>query len=152
MFKRLAHDGKVVSAEISERTITVDVDLTGIELVTTTQNGLKRTYRGPGHHTFATSRVSDPQLIPTLQAEGVRYSAARSSHWLDETLSLLLPAIALFGIWFYAVRRFRLSRWENGMDFRMAGLARPHGSLCGRPRSGGHSYDAAGDAGRPRPA
>src|ERR1039458_7517474 len=30
-FKRLAHDGKVVSAEISERAITVDVDLTGID-------------------------------------------------------------------------------------------------------------------------
>jgi len=104
-FKRLAHEGKVMSAEISERTITVDVDLTGIELVTTTPNALKRTYRGPGHRTFATFRVSDPTLIPTLQAEGVRYSAARSGHWLDETLSLLLPAIALFGIWFFVVRR-----------------------------------------------
>ena len=100
-FKRLAHDGKVVSADISERTITIDVDLTGIELVTTTPNGFQHTYRGPGHRTFATFRVSDPELIPTLQAEGVRYSAARSSHWLDETLSLLVPAIALFGIWFY---------------------------------------------------
>ena len=97
-FKRLAHDGKVVSAEISERTITIDVDLTAIELVTTTPNGFKHTYRGPGHRTFATFRVSDPELIRTLQAEGVRYSAARSSHWLDETLSLLVPAIALFGI------------------------------------------------------
>jgi hypothetical protein len=27
----------------------------------------------------------------TRQAEGVRYSAARPSHWLDETFSLLLP-------------------------------------------------------------
>ena len=106
-FKRLAHDGKVMNAEISERTITVDVDLTGIELSTTTPNGIEHTYRGPGHRTFATFRVGDPTLIPTLQAEGVRYSAARSSRWLDETLSLLLPAIALFGIWLYAVRRLK---------------------------------------------
>lgn len=105
-FKRLAHDGKVISAEISERTITVDVDLTGIEVLTKNSHGFERTYRGPGHRTFATFRVSDPELIPTLQAEGVRFSAARSSHWLDETLSLLLPAITLFGIWFFIVRRW----------------------------------------------
>jgi len=106
-FKRLAHDGKVLHAEIGDRTIAVEVDLTGIELVTSTPGGLQRTYRGPGHRTFATFRVADPDLIPTLEAEGVRFSAARSSHWLDEMLSLLLPAVALFGIWFYVVRRLK---------------------------------------------
>ena len=78
-FKRLAHDGKVLNAVVSERTITVDVDLNGTQLSTTTPNGIEHTYRGPGHRIFATFRVSDPTLIPTLQADGVRYSAARSS-------------------------------------------------------------------------
>jgi cell division protease FtsH len=106
-FKRLAHDGKVLNAEIRERTITVDVDLTGTQVLTRTPSGIEHTYRGPDHRTFATFRVSDPTLIPTLQSEGVRYSAARSSFWLDEALSWLLPAIALFGIWFYIVRRLK---------------------------------------------
>jgi len=78
-FKRLAHDGKVMSAEISERTITVDVDLTGIQLSTTTPNGIEHTYRGPGHRTFATFRVSDPTMIPTLQASPSRICASDAS-------------------------------------------------------------------------
>lgn len=105
-FKRLAQTGKVLDAEIGARTITANVDLSGTELVTSSPTAFKRTYRGPGHREFTTFRVSDPALISELQAEGVRFSAARSSHWLDETLSLLLPAAAFIGIWFYGVRRF----------------------------------------------
>ena len=43
----------------------------------------------------------------TRQAEGVRYSAARPSHWLDETFFLLPPTIARFLIWFYVARRLK---------------------------------------------
>ena len=106
-FKRLAHEGKVLDAEIGDRTITANVDLSGTELITTTPTGFKRTYHGPGRREFTTFRVSDPALISELQAAGVRYSAARSSHWFDDVLSFLLPALLLFGIWFYVVRRLK---------------------------------------------
>lgn len=97
----------MLDAEIGERTITTNVDLSGTELVTSTPTGFKRTYRGPGRREFTTFRVSDPTLIWELQAEGVRFSAARSSHWFDEILSLLIPAAAFIGIWIYVVHRLK---------------------------------------------
>ena len=61
-------------------------------------------YRGPGHRKFAAFRVDDPNLISELQTEGVQYSGARRSHWFDQLLSVLVPAVLFFGIWFYVVR------------------------------------------------
>ena len=38
-FKRLVHEHKVLNVVINDRTVTVNVDMTGIELTTSTQEG-----------------------------------------------------------------------------------------------------------------
>lgn len=103
-FKRLVHEHKVLDVVINDRTVTVNVDMTGIELTTSTEQGATRLYRGPGHRQFAAFRVDDPNLISELQTEGVQYSGARRSHRFDELLSVLVPAVVFFGIWLYVVR------------------------------------------------
>lgn len=103
-FKRLLHEHKVLDVVINDRTVSLNVDMTGIELTTSTQEGTPRIYRGPGHRKFVAFRVDDPNLISELQTEGVQYSGARRSHWIDELLSFLVPAVVFFGIWFYVVR------------------------------------------------
>ena len=104
-FKHLVHDGKALDVEIDDRTITVDVDMTSTEVTASTPEGASKTYRGPGHRKFVTFRVGDPHLISELQAEGSRYSAARRSHWLDEMLSIVAPAVVFLGLWLYVIRQ-----------------------------------------------
>lgn len=104
-FKRLVHEHKILDVAVDDRTVKMDVDMTGTEVTTSDPAGLTTIHRGPGHDKFIAFRVQDPNLIPELQAAGVRYSGARRSHWFDDLLSFLVPAVAFFGIWFYVVQR-----------------------------------------------
>ncbi len=102
-FKRLLHAGKIVDAEIGDRTIRGVMDLSGTEVLVTAGSGRTRTIGGVGLAPYVTFRLEDPTLLAELQTANVRYGAERRAHWFDELLSLLLPAAAFFGIWAYAL-------------------------------------------------
>ena len=103
-FKRLARGGRIVYAEIGDQAITGTLDLTDAQVIVTDQHDASRTVSGPGQRPFTTFRLEDPSLLADLAAGGARYGAVRRSHWIDEALSYLIPLLAFFGIWYYALR------------------------------------------------
>ncbi len=103
-FKRLARAGRIVYAEIGDRSITGTLDLTDTQVIVTDQHGVSKTVGGPGQRPFTTFRLDDPALQADLAAGGARYGGVRRSHWIDDTLSYLIPLLAFFGIWYYALR------------------------------------------------
>jgi cell division protease FtsH len=55
---------------------------------------------------FVTVRVDDPDLIRTLEAQGVQYSGRYESDFLKTLLSWLIPLGLLFILWGFLSRRF----------------------------------------------
>ena len=54
---------------------------------------------------FVTVRVTDDQLVPELQKQGVLYEGQYESPVLNAIVSWVLPAIVFVGIWALAMRR-----------------------------------------------
>ena len=54
---------------------------------------------------FVTVRVSDEQLVPELQKQGVLYEGQYESPILNAIVSWVLPAVVFVGIWALAMRR-----------------------------------------------
>jgi cell division protease FtsH len=54
---------------------------------------------------FVTTRVA-PDLASKLDKHHVTYTGEIPSSWLTDVLSWVLPAVILFGLWMFVVRRF----------------------------------------------
>jgi cell division protease FtsH len=59
----------------------------------------------PDLHKVEIRSVSDPQLVPELQAAHVRYSGAAQSGWLLALISWVLPAVVLVVVWNLMLRK-----------------------------------------------
>lgn len=51
--------------------------------------------------------INDPQLIPTLDAKNIQYSAISDSNWLTKTFSFIFPFIIIILIWLFITSRFQ---------------------------------------------
>jgi cell division protease FtsH len=60
----------------------------------------------PPPRRFVTVRVDDPELIRTLETNGVQYSGRYESDFLKNLLSWLIPIGLLFILWGFLSRRF----------------------------------------------
>ena len=58
---------------------------------------------------FVTIRVDDPQLVPTLDKQGVSYTGRYESQWFASLLSFVLPLVFFILIW-----RFLIGRMAGG--------------------------------------
>jgi cell division protease FtsH len=87
-FQQLVREGKVAEAGISDRFI---------------QGTLKEPLPG-GETRFATTRV-EPEIADDLDRHGVRYTGRIESTLLRDLLSLFLPILLFFGVWFFLNRR-----------------------------------------------
>lgn len=54
---------------------------------------------------FATNRVTDPQLIDSLSAAGIRFHGTSDTGWITALASWLVPLVAFVFIWNLMVRR-----------------------------------------------
>ncbi|WP_063552621.1 ATP-dependent zinc metalloprotease FtsH [Burkholderia territorii] len=54
---------------------------------------------------FATNRVTDPQLIDTLTAAGIRFHGTSDTGWITSLASWLVPLVAFVFIWNLMLRR-----------------------------------------------
>jgi cell division protease FtsH len=131
----------------------------------------------PPPRRFVTVRVDDPELIRTLETNGVQYSGRYESDFLKNLLSWLIPLGLLFILWGFLSRRFgpgqgvlnfgksrarRYAERETGVTFtevadhrlspppaEICRTRRPHSERCAAGRSARHGQDSPG-AGRGR--
>jgi cell division protease FtsH len=87
-FQQLLHDGKVEKVAVSDRYI---------------QGTLKEPLPN-GKKQFVTTRV-DEDLAGQLQKAGVTYSGQVENTFLTDLLLWVIPAIVVFGIWTFFIRR-----------------------------------------------
>ncbi len=58
-----------------------------------------------GEPNFVTVRLEDPDLLKSLDKEGISYTARMDKTWLTSLLSWLLPMLLLVGVWIYFIRK-----------------------------------------------
>ncbi|HYF09029.1 MAG TPA: ATP-dependent zinc metalloprotease FtsH [Acetobacteraceae bacterium] len=89
-FQQLLRAGQITEVRVSDRTI---------------QGVVKEPLPG-GQTRFATTRVEPPELAEELDRAGVRFAGQIESTFLRDILSLLLPILLFFGVWYVMARRF----------------------------------------------
>jgi cell division protease FtsH len=60
---------------------------------------------GKGEPHFTTVRLEDPNLLASLDKEGIAYTARLDKTWLTTLLGWLLPMLLLMGVWIYVIRK-----------------------------------------------
>jgi cell division protease FtsH len=90
-FKTLVADGKVQEVVIS------DTMLRGLLKPEAAPQGTARS--------IATVRVTDDELVPALEAKGVKFQGQYESPFLNAIVSWVLPALVFVAIWAFAMRR-----------------------------------------------
>ncbi|NLI81352.1 MAG: ATP-dependent metallopeptidase FtsH/Yme1/Tma family protein [Deltaproteobacteria bacterium] len=87
-FKELLREGKVINLVIGQDRIQGE---------TRDEKGVVRA--------FFTIRVTDPDLVRTLEEKGIRYGGQAENKWLGALLSWLLPLGVLIFFWSFLMRR-----------------------------------------------
>ena len=90
-FKTLVADGKVDEVVIS------DTMIRGLLKAEAAPQGTARN--------IATVRVPDDELVPALEANGVKFQGQYESPFLNAIVSWVLPALVFVAIWVFAMRR-----------------------------------------------
>ena len=103
-FKRLLKTGAVSDVSLGEEVISGRVTLQGLEKVLTPQR-LEQVKKGPADHRFVTATVEDPQLVPELEAAGVKFGSAVRNKWLSTLLGWVFPALIFGLVWYFLARR-----------------------------------------------
>jgi cell division protease FtsH len=114
-FKTLLKNSKIDNVSIGEQTITGTLKGDGLEglLPSAKLDELKKL--GKGEHTFATVRVTDPELVPELEAAKVPFAGQLENKWLSTLVAWVLPAVIFVGIWSFALKRMGGMGGMHGM-------------------------------------
>jgi cell division protease FtsH len=97
-FKRLLYAGKVNELTLSDTTISGSLKTSGLESVIPHEKVEALKCSPERGCPFSVVRVTDPDLVADLEAEGVRYVGQPKSEWLG-LLSWMLPLMLLFWLW-----------------------------------------------------
>jgi cell division protease FtsH len=104
-FKALLRAGKVKEVALGEQVITGTMSGEGLESVLPAESVEKLKKLGPGEQRFSTLKVEDPTLVQELEAAKVRFAGRPENKWLAMLLSWVIPAVAFFAIWSFAMKR-----------------------------------------------
>jgi cell division protease FtsH len=104
-FKILVKNEKVKDLTLGPQTITGTLVPQGLEGLLPKAKIAELKRYGNGQHRFVTARVSDPTLIPALEAAKVRFTGTVQNTWLSTLLAWVLPAVIFFGLWVFLIRR-----------------------------------------------
>jgi len=96
-FEKALAEGRVAEVLVSDRTVT----------------GRLKSPDSRGKTTIVATRV-EPDLAERLSKYDVPYARVVESTWLRDVLSWILPAVALFGVWFFLFRRFAEKQGMGG--------------------------------------
>jgi len=108
-FRRLVEIKGVDNLEISTDTITGQLLPAGVEFLAKTRNDaalperLKKQF--DKEPTFSTARLEDPDLVKTLDQQGIKYRGLQEKTWLTGLMSWVLPTLFLVAIWVYFFRK-----------------------------------------------
>jgi cell division protease FtsH len=104
-FKHLLYAGKVSEVEISDTAISGSLKPGGLEKFLPKEKVDTLKCAADGGCPFSTVRVSDPDLVSDLEAQGVRYVGQARNDWLGTLLAWVFPIILLFWLWSSVVKR-----------------------------------------------
>jgi cell division protease FtsH len=115
-YQALLHAGKVKEVLIGNDSLSGTVDLRGAEVLLPAQAAKSLPKDNLANHQFITARVSDPNLVGELQAAHVRFSGQVENRWLSTLLGWVAPAVVLFLIWGFLIRRLGSGQLGGLMD------------------------------------
>jgi cell division protease FtsH len=104
-FVKLVKAGKVSDVTLSSHVIAGSLAASGLEAFLPKDKLDELRRAGQGTHRFVTTRVDDPQLVPTLEAANVRFTGVSDVGWLGTLASWVVPAVVFFALWSFMVRR-----------------------------------------------
>jgi cell division protease FtsH len=108
-FRRLVEIKGVDNLEISTDTISGQLLPAGVEFLAKSRNEpalperLKKQF--DKEPTFSTVRLEDPELVKTLDQQGIKYRGLQEKTWLTGLMSWVLPTLFLVAIWVYFFRK-----------------------------------------------
>ncbi len=108
-FRRLVEIKAVDNLEISTDTISGQLLPAGVEFLAKSRNEpalperLKKQF--DKEPTFSTVRLEDPELVKTLDQQGIKYRGLQEKTWLTGLMSWVLPTLFLVAIWVYFFRK-----------------------------------------------
>jgi cell division protease FtsH len=94
---------------------------------------------GVSKHSFVTSTVNDPQLVPELDKAGVKYGSAVTNRWLSNLLGWILPAL-MFGLVWYLLAK----RMSGGMQGGLMEIGKSKAKVYMEKETGVTFADVAG--------
>ena len=101
----LLRSGAGVAAErVPYSTFVQALDSGRVAKVVVTATSIRYTLKAPDGHVYVTNRV-DPALVPALQQRGVEFEGEAPNGWITALVSWVLPALFIFGMWFFFLRR-----------------------------------------------
>ena len=72
---------------------------------------------------FSTNRIEDPDLVPALQRQGIKYSGEAPSVWGPAIVGWILPLLFLVALWSFVFRRM------GGAEGGVMGFARSRAKI-----------------------
>jgi cell division protease FtsH len=113
-FKTLVRAGKVKDVSLGEQTISGTLLSEGLESVLSRES-VERLKLAPGQNRFTTTRVTDPTLVPDLEAAKVHFAGKTENKWLPTLLSWIVPAVVFVAIWGFAMNRMARQQGLGGL-------------------------------------
>ena len=108
-FRKLVDLKGVKDLSITTDTISGKLPPAGVEFLTKDGKNPELTVlmkeEAKGEPNFVTVRLEDPDLLKSLDKEGISYTARMDKTWLTSLLSWLLPMLLLVGVWIYFIRK-----------------------------------------------
>jgi cell division protease FtsH len=104
-FKTLLKAKKVNDITVTEQEISGTLATDGLDTVLPKGRADELQGQGKSEHRFMTVRINDPELVPELEAAGVRFTGRVESKWLGAILSWVIPVLLFIGIWSFALKR-----------------------------------------------
>jgi cell division protease FtsH len=103
-FKALLRARQVSDVVVSDQTISGMVSVQGLATVLPKERIEALQRAGTKQLTFVATRVADPELVSELEAAGVQFTGRVESNWTG-LLGWLLPALLIFALWSFVIRR-----------------------------------------------
>jgi cell division protease FtsH len=104
-FKRLLYAGNINEVQISDTAISGSLKPGGLDKLLPKDKVDALKCAPDGGCPFSTVRVTDPDLVSDLEAEGVRYVGQPRNDWLSTLFAWIFPMILLFWLWSSVVKR-----------------------------------------------
>jgi cell division protease FtsH len=104
-FKSLLRQGLIAEVVIAQESIRGTIKPGGMKQVLSAERFQQLKDDGKSPHPFTTVRVEDRGLTAELVEAGVPFKGEVTSNWLPTILSWVIPAVLLFVVWNYLMKR-----------------------------------------------